>query len=259
LNKPGVRTGDDDPSMGHKRQERRHRSTAGRRPPNTSGRAWSSVEVFEGPPLGPDLVTASLDEVLAATEALPADFDWPSLADRLVPIFQRVRPHPPGSPEPLRMVVPPGLTVSFAIDIGPAFINVDVDMIERWDLTRPELLAQALDNLEQRIAGVMPGELLDGSIGDQAVRLLQSSTGCASTYVLLPAPLGRILGSAPQLVMAPMRNLLISLPIDADREFASWLFDAFAAQDPNCLAPAAFVIRDGGLSVEPLGVPFGRA
>lgn len=157
------------------------------------------------------------------------------------------------------MVVPPGLTVSFAIDIGPAFINVDSEMVERWDLTRAELLARALDNLEQRIAGVTPGELLAGSIGDQPIRLLQSSTGCASTYVLLPAPLGRILGFDPQLVIAPMRNLLIALPIDADREFASWLFEEFAAEDPNCLAPAAFVIRDGGLSVEPLGVAFGRA
>lgn len=217
------------------------------------------MKVFEGPPIGPDLVTASLDEVLRAIEAVPADLNWPTLADRVVPIFQRVRPYPPGQPEPLRILVPPGLSVGFAIDIGPAFLNVDAEMIERWSLTQAELLAQALDNLDRRMAGVSPNDVLDASIGGQPVRVLQSPTGCASTYVLLPASLRRILGSVPQQVIAPMRNLLISLPIEADREFAAWLFDEFAARDPNCLAPAAFVIGEDGLAVEPLGDPFGSA
>jgi hypothetical protein len=56
-----------------------------------------------------------------------------------------------------------------------------------------------------------------------------------------------------------MRNLLISLPISADREFAAWLFDEFAAQDPNCLAPTAFVVGEGQLALEPLGASYGAA
>ncbi|MEX1169345.1 MAG: hypothetical protein WEE50_04300 [Chloroflexota bacterium] len=217
------------------------------------------MKIFEGPPIGPEMVTAGLDEVLEAMEAVPADLDWPTLADRVVPAFQRVRPYPPGQAEPLRILVPPGLSVGFAIDIGPAFLNIDSQLIGRWGLTAAELLARALDNLDRRMGGVSPDDVLDASIDDQPIRVLQSRTGCASTYVLLPASLGRIFGSEPHLVIAPMRNLLISLPIDTDREFAAWLFDEFAARDPNCLAPAAFVIRAGWLSAEPLGNAIGRA
>ncbi len=217
------------------------------------------MEVFEGAPIGPDLVTASLDEVLEAIEAVPADLDWPTLADRVVPVFRRVRPYHPGQPEPLQVLVPPGLSVGFAVDMGPALLNVHPEMLKGWSLTRAELLAKALDNLDRRMAAVSSDELLDASIGGQPVRVLQSSTGSASTYVLLPAPLRRIFGPAPQLLIAPMRNLLISLPIDADREIAAWLFDEFAVQDPNCLAPAAFLARDGRMSVEPLGDAFGSS
>ena len=56
-----------------------------------------------------------------------------------------------------------------------------------------------------------------------------------------------------------MRNLLVSLPISVDREFATWLFDEIASQDPNCLAPAAFVVGDGLLALEALGESYGAA
>lgn len=224
-----------------------------------SRRTWSTAKVFDGPLIGPDIVTASLDEVLAAIESVPGDLDGPTLADRVVPLFQRVRPYPPGHPEPLRILVPPGLSVGFGIDIGPAFLNVDAGMVARWGVTHAELFARSLGNLDRRMAGVSPDELLDGSVGGQPIRALQSSTGSASTYVLLPSSLHRIFGSQPQQMIAPMRNLLISLPIEADREFAAWLFLEFAAQDPNCLAPAAFVVREQGLAVEPLVDAIGRA
>lgn len=217
------------------------------------------MEVFEGPPVGPDLVTASRHEVLAAIDSIPPDLPWPTVADRIVPAFERVRPYRSEQPQPFRMLVPPGLSVGFAIDIAPAFINVDAAMVERWRLSAADLLARALDNLDRRMGGVMPGDLHDGSIDGLPVRLLQSSTGCASTYVLLPSSLRRILGPEAQLLIAPMRNLLISLPIDADREVAAWLFGEIAAQDPNCLAPAAIVLTGDHLSVEPLGVAFGSA
>jgi hypothetical protein len=37
------------------------------------------------------------------------------------------------------------------------------------------------------------------------------------------------------------------------------LFDEFAAQDPNCLAPTAFVVGEGQLALEPLGASYGAA
>ena len=221
-------------------------------------RRWTA-QVFEGPPPGPDVVTPSVEEVLAALETMPRELTWERIAPEVVPLFQRVRPYHVSMPEQLRIVVPPGLTVGFGVDIGPAFITVSPEMAQDLGVPADEILRRALANLEVRMAGVRPRDVHDGSIGDVPVRILQSPTGSASTYVLVPEALGRIIGRHRQLVLAPMRNLLMSLPITADRDFAAWLFDEIAAQDPNCLAPAAFVIGDGELALEPLGESFGAA
>ena len=219
---------------------------------------WTA-QVFEGPPAGPDVVTPSFEEVLAALETMPQELTWESVAPEVVPLFQRIRPYHESMPEQLRVVVPPGLSVGFGVDIGPAFITISPDMATDWGVPPDEILGRAVANLEQRMAAVRPRDVHDGTIGDVPVRILQSPTGSASTYVLVPGALGRILGRHRQLVLAPMRNLLISLPVTADRDFAAWLFDEFASQDPNCLAPAAFVIGDGTLALEPLGASYGAA
>ena len=232
-----------------RKQRRERRKDRGR---------WTA-QVFEGPANGPNVVSASLEEVLAALETMPQELTWESIAPEVVPLFQRVRPYHESMPEQLRVVVPPGLSVGFGVDIGPAFITISPEMAADWGVPPDEILGRAVANLERRMAAVRPRDVHDGTVGDVPVRILQSPTGSASTYVLAPGALGRILGPHRQLVLAPMRNLLISLPVTADREFAAWLFDEFASQDPNCLAPAAFVVGDGTLALEPLGASYGAA
>ncbi|HEU5203416.1 MAG TPA: hypothetical protein VFU17_03910 [Candidatus Limnocylindrales bacterium] len=239
--------------MGRNQRERKQK-----RERRQAERRWTA-QVFEGPPNGPDVVSPSVEEVMAAIETMPQELTWEVIASEVVPLFQRVRPYHPSMPEQLRIVVPPGLSVGFGVDIGPAFITVSPEMAEEWGVRADDILARALANLEGRMAAVRPRDVYDGTIGDMPVRILQSPTGSASTYVLVPQALGRILGRHRQLVLAPMRNLLISLPIGADRELAAWLFDEFAAQDPNCLAPTAFVVGDGHLALEPLGASYGAA
>lgn len=232
-----------------RKQKRERRKAEGR---------WTA-EVFEGPSTGPDVVTPSIEQVMAALDTMPQELTWEAIAAEVVPLFQRVRPYHPSLPEQLRTVVPPGLSVGFGVDIGPAFITVSPEMAEEWGMRAPDILDRALANLEGRMAAVRPRDVYGGTIGDMPVRILQSPTGSASTYVLVPDALGRILGRHRQLVLTPMRNLLISLPIGADRDFAAWLFDEFATQDPNCLAPTAFVVGDGQLALEPLGASYGAA
>lgn len=239
--------------MGRNQRERKRKRERQRQ---DSG--WT-VELFEGPPTGPDVVTPNFEEVMAALETVPEELTWERIAPEVVPLFQRVRPYHPSMPQQMRVVVPPGLTVGFGVDIGPAFITVSPEMAEGWGVEPDQILSCALANLERRMRGVRPRDVYDGTIGDMPVRMLQSPTGSASTYVLVPESLARILGRHRQLVLAPMRNLLISLPISADREFAAWLFDEIAVQDPNCLAPAAFVIHDGQLALEALGESYGAA
>ena len=46
-----------------------------------------------------------------------------------------------------------------------------------------------------------------------------------------------------------MRDLLVSLPPDADRAFVAWLNDEFSEMDPNGLALDAFVLEGGGAAL----------
>ena len=73
--------------------------------------------------------------------------------------------------------------------------------------------------------------------------------------MLLPDELVRIFGREPQCLIAPMRDLLISMPADTDRSFAAWINDEFAEMDPNGLALDAFTLEDGRLRYEAIRPP----
>lgn len=208
-------------------------------------------------PAGPHIRSAPLDAVMAGMRLLPPPEDWPSLAPMLVPIFQRLRPYDDAFPEPLRTMVPPGISVSFAIDIGPALLHVTADIARSWGVTLDELKTRAMANLDARAAEVPPGRVFRHRVGRVPVAALQSGVGGASTYVLRPATLPRFFGPRPRLYIAPMRDLLVGLPVDVDREFALWLYAAFAAEDPNCLAPIGFRYADGVVTIEAIDEEFG--
>jgi hypothetical protein len=54
-----------------------------------------------------------------------------------------------------------------------------------------------------------------------------------------------------------MRDVLITLPVDVDREFAGWLADEWEALDPNHLHLGAFRYADG--AVVPVALEDGAA
>jgi hypothetical protein len=198
---------------------------------------------------------ASVEEAMAALANMPGGLDWKGAAGVVVPLFQRVRPYPPGFPEGVRHVLPPGISVTFGVDTGPAFVHVTPEVLARWERSIGEVAECALENLHRRAAVVKPASVLRDSVADVPLQALQSGTGSASTFVLVPDELPRIFGSPLGLFIAPMRDLLIELPADVDREFAAWLHAEFSAPDPNCLAPLAFRVASGRLVVEPLGAP----
>ena len=57
-------------------------------------------------------------------------------------------------------------------------------------------------------------------------------------------------GDEPRLLVAPMRNLLLAAPFDADRELVAWLRDEIAFEDPNGLDLPIFALVDGRLSID---------
>jgi uncharacterized protein YtpQ (UPF0354 family) len=204
-------------------------------------------------PLGPEMTSASLEEVLAALRGFDPAQGWEMVRDRVIPLFQRVRPYPAEFPEAVRMILPPGLSVSFALDMGPAFTHISEASLRRWGVSPSEVRDTALANLDRRAQDAASLALVTEPVDGVPLRTLQSGTGSASTFVLVPHRLAAIFGTAPQYFIAPMRDVLISLPADVDRGFAAWLMAEFAEMDPNHLAPVGFLYRGGSVTVEPLG------
>ena len=204
--------------------------------------------------VGNGVVQATPEAVLRAMGGLPPDLDWEMLAPNVIPILPRRRPMPAMAGEPFRVTLPPGIPTGFGIDIGPAFLVVGSSLLETWPIGPAELVATALENLRQRMRGVRPRDLVRQTLDAVPARVLQSGLGCASALLLVPDELIRIFGPEPQCLIAPMRDLLVSLPADTDRTFVAWLNEEFSEMDPNGLALDAFALQDGVLRYEALGL-----
>jgi hypothetical protein len=204
--------------------------------------------------VGNGLVQATPEAVMRAMGGLPPDLDWEVMAPNVIPILPRRRPMPPMAGEPFRVTLPPGIPTGFGIDIGPAFLVVGSSLLETWPIGPAELVASGLDNLRVRMAGIRPRDIVRQSVDSIPLRVLQSGLGCASALLLAPDELARIFGPDPQCLIAPMRDLLVSMPPETDRAFVAWLNDEFSEMDPNGLALDAFALEDGALRYEALGV-----
>jgi len=207
---------------------------------------------YETSDLGNGVLVATAEEVMRAMGSLPRDLEWTELAPSVIPVLPRRRPFPPIAGEPFRVTLPPGIPTGFGIDIGPAFLVVGEQMLAGWDVGPADLVARGLANLRDRLRPVRPRDLFAQPLEGVPIRVLQTGVGCASAMVLLPDELRRVFGEGPQCLVAPMRDLLISMPIDVDRRFAAWLTDEFASMDPNGLALDAFVLDGEQLRYERL-------
>jgi len=207
---------------------------------------------YETSDLGNGVLVATAEEVMRAMGSLPRDLEWTELAPSVIPVLPRRRPFPPIAGEPFRVTLPPGIPTGFGIDIGPAFLVVGEQMLAGWDVGPADLVARGLANLRDRLRPVRPRDLFAQPLEGVPIRVLQTGVGCASAMVLLPDELRWVFGEGPQCLVAPMRDLLISMPIDVDRRFAAWLTDEFASMDPNGLALDAFVLDGEQLRYERL-------
>ena len=209
--------------------------------------------------VGPGVSTPSLEAVLAAMRESPDLSDWETVAGLIVPLFPRRRPMPAAAPEPVRVLLAPGVLVSFGIDLGPAFAYVSPALLAGWPVTVDGLAVVALGNLRDCLADSGPDTLGRVEFDGIATRVLQTGRGVASTAVLLTDEVERIFGRHPQRLVAPSRDLLVSLPLDSDPLAALDLVEAVADADPNAPAVESFVFERGVLRCEPLSLGAGVA
>jgi hypothetical protein len=177
---------------------------------------------------------------MAAIGRLDPDLPWDKVHDMVVPMMPRVRPYPGPAPDPVRALLPPGILVGFGIDIGPAITVIGSGLLESWRIDVATLAATALENLRDRAGACEPGIVHRDAVADVSVDLLQTGGGFAASLLLVPEFLERFFGPGPHLLVAPMRDILIALPGDVDRDFAGWLSEEFEVLDPNHLHLGGF-------------------
>jgi hypothetical protein len=229
-------------------RDQAHLASGLRRSPGTET-DWQVVSLHESAaPMGPDVVSADLQTVFAAIRNAPRGDDWEAVRELVIPVLPRVRPQPPGVPPPYQRILAPGITVGFAADIGPAFMLMTTAQCNILGITGDQLVAQSLANLVLRAEGVDKEQVFHDTDGEATIAALQTGCSIASTLVLLPDQVARLLGPDPALLLAPMRDLLLALPADVDADLAAWWFDAFASQDPNHLAPVAYRFDGRGIT-----------
>ncbi|HEX5015043.1 MAG TPA: hypothetical protein VFV72_12890 [Candidatus Limnocylindrales bacterium] len=218
-----------------------------------------SVEVFEGPPVGDGVVVADFASVMAALDRFDPDMPWKKARDQVLPIMPRVRPMPGPELDLVRAMLPPGILVGFGIDLGPAITFITMELLGRWRVDPSGVATAALANLDAIARRCGPDDVLDDHIADTPVSIVQTGRGIAASLLLVPGRLEPVLGRAPRFLLAPMRDILIALPANVDREFAAWLATEWEALDPNHLHLGGFRYEAGRVTPEPIEQALARA
>jgi hypothetical protein len=198
----------------------------------------------------PSILSPSRGVVRAAIDALPEELSWDLASTQVRPVFVRRRPMPPGADRPVTFRVPLGVNVALGLDIGPAFLYVGQSMLASWPVTGDEALGRAMSNLRASVTDERYVEMEYGTVADIPIWWYQSHGGLASGLLLLEDELNARYGDEPRLLVAPMRNLLLAAPFDADREVLALLRDEIAYEDPNGLDLPIFALVDGHLSID---------
>jgi hypothetical protein len=208
-------------------------------------------------PLGGSMDPALMEQILADASGIDLEGPYAELAPRLLPVVKRVwHPYPP-EVELISLTLPPGIPVGFGIDIGVAFTHVTRQVLEHWDVDVPTVLARSLDNLRDLIRAEPP-VVQRFRHADLDIVAVQGQ-GWGSALVLLPDVLAPLLGPEPRLLLAPVRNTILSLPEDIDLERAKELWWALAdgAHDVLDVDPLLWTGTDIASiwEEEPLGLP----
>ena len=196
----------------------------------------------------PLVTTATVDEVISAIESVDLEATWQEVAPNLRIALPRRRALPVDIKDLPQREFSPGIRTVLGLDIGPAMLFVARQQLDGWGVSVAEAFEQALDNVRTQVNARKQFALIHERIADVPTLAFQSREGWASQLLLLPDQLARVLGERNGLILAPMRDLVICLPLDVEREFAGWLLEEFAAVDMNALDLPPFALVDGHLT-----------
>lgn len=200
--------------------------------------------------------TASVDEVLTAMEVLDMEAPWERVAPTIRHMLPRRRPLPPMDGRLPVRTFQAGLSAGLGRNIGPANMFVTDTLLDYWGVTEEQCFGQAEANLREQCAGRKQFPMLTISPGGVPLSVFQSREGWASALLLFPDLLERVMGGRPAVILAPMRDALMQLPLDVSPLFTEWILEEFASEDMNALDIPPLTWVDGrlGLAGSTLGL-----
>jgi hypothetical protein len=182
-----------------------------------------------------------------AVMAMPKPVPWDWAQPRLVPLLAGPCIDLPDC-APVRGVSELGPALVFGVDIGRVYPLVDVEVAERWEASADQIQAAAMANFRARAARTASACVAHGTMSGWITTFVRTPAGLASSLVLAPDDLRRLIGAHDQVIATPTRELLIAMPSGvAARTFADVVVDLERSEPlPLCLDPFAMV--DGDLS-----------
>ncbi len=176
---------------------------------------------------------------------VPVPWDW--ARRRIVPLLAGPLIDPPGQ-RTIMTASELGPALRFGVDLGGVYPLLDADTAERWEVSVAQLLDTALTNLSDRAGYLDNSVVRHGTLGGRITTLVSTPDGLASSLVLVPDHLCRLIGDHDQILAAPTRNQLLAVTPDTSTElFASLVMD-FELGDPLPLMIDPFILVAGELS-----------
>ena len=182
-----------------------------------------------------------------AVRAMPVPAPWDWARPRIVPLLAGPLIDPPGE----RTVMADselGPAVVFGVDLGGVYPLLDAETIERWEVSVAQLHDTALTNFSERCGRLDRSVVTRGTLAGRITTLVRTPDGLASSLVLVPDHLRRLIGDHDQILATPSRNLVMAAALDTNPEsFASLVVD-FEMGEPLPLLLDAFSLFRGELT-----------
>lgn len=179
-----------------------------------------------------------------AVRALPKPAPWDWVEPRLVPLLAGPMLDRPNAGL-VRAISEPGCALVFGVEVEGAFLEVDRIVAERWERSAEDLYRTSMANLRRRAAAVRPAAVLSGTMSGRIFRRIVAPRRFASSLVLVPDELTRLLGEDTALLIAPTRDLLLAFDLGTPTWVAAEVALEFEARDPFPLMLDPFLLVDG--------------
>lgn len=186
-------------------------------------------------------------ELRRAIKQIPDRLDWDWARDRLVPAFERPGFEPNPLDPRLLTVVPPGVTIGFGIDLGPALAKVSEQMSSQWESSLEQIQEAAFEHLRATTASLDAKAVEKANFGGHLIRVMRLPDGWASSILLVQDELMRIFGDHDQVFTAPARSVLFSFPIRTPSRAVAEITIDLEEIDPHPLLLDPFVLTNGTL------------